>query len=302
MQQFMKKLNIGFSDLYVTGLIMCIGAAEAAHLAGLFLCWNIRMVSVVWVSLFAILLLLCVGIWWRFRRRDFNGKACHKALPLSFVLLVLVQMLYLYCMQQVVTSGDITLETVNTFLYADGIHKVNPLTGGAYINPLSMSYKILCLPTLYAAICSLTGLVPEIFVYHMVPLLVLGGCYFAYYKLSEVLFGEHLGRRYTFLILVAVLLWIMDGAVYLDGYGAMQAGYLGTSIRSLVLMPWTLIHALKKQWCHCVLCVLAEACICQTLFGLGFCLLLTLVVIILHLCEAKILLIRENRNSKEAVS
>ena len=302
MQQFFRKLNIGFADLYVTGLIMCIGAAEAAHLAGMFFGWDMGRVSVLWAALFAVLLIGGIVIWWRFRRSDFKGQACHKALPLTFLFLVLVQMLYLYCMQQVTTPGDITLETVTTFLHEDGIHKVNPLTGGAYINPLSMRYKILCLPTLYAAVCNLTGLSPEVFVYHIVPLFVLGGCYFAYYKLSEQLFGEHLGRRYTFLIIVALVFWFLDGAVYLDGYGAMQSGYLGTSIRSLVLLPWTLTHALKKQWYQCALCVLAEACICQTLWGLGFCLLLTIAVMILHLCEEKIYPAWREKHSEEAAS
>lgn len=302
MQQFFRKLNIGFADLYVTGLLLCIGAAEVSHLAGLFLGWQMGRVSLVWAGLSAVLMLLCVGIWWKFRAKGTNGKPCHKALPLVFVLLVLVQMLYVYCMQQVATPGDITLETVATFLQEDGIHKVNPLTGGAYVNPLSMRYKILCLPTLYASLCRLTGLLPEVLVYHIVPLLVLGGCYFVYYQLSELLFADHLGKRYTFLILVALLLWVMDGAVYLDGYGAMQAGYLGTSIRNLVLIPWTLTKALKKQWWYCVLCVLAEACICQTLWGLGFCLLITMCVVILHLCEEKIIPNRKKKDSKEAVS
>lgn len=302
MQQFFEKLNIGFSDLYVTGFILCIGAAEVAHFAGLFLGMNMSLVSALWAGLFAVLLLLCVGLWWRFRSKNRQIAACHKALPMTFVLLVLVQMLYLFCMQQVSTPGDITLETVVTFLHEDGVHKVNPLTGGAYVNPLSMRYKILCLPTMYGAICKITGVAPEIVVYHIVPLLVLGGCYFSYYKLSEVLFGEHMGKRYTFMILVALLLLFMDGAVYLDGYGAMQAGYLGTSIRNLILIPWTIAHGVKKQWWYCGMCVLAELCICQTLWGLGFCLLITVVMITLHLCEEKISLKWRNKHSKEAMS
>lgn len=302
MQQFFNKLNIGFSDLYVTGLILCIGTAEIAHLAGLFLGMDVGTVSVIWAGLFAVLLLLGVVIWWRFRTKAVKIPSCHKALPVVFVLLVLLQMLYVFCMQKVNTPGDITLETVGTFLYEGGIHRVNPLTGGAYVNPISMRYKILCLPTLYASICSVSGLLPEVVVYHIVPLFVLGGCYFSYYKLSGLLFQEHTGKRYTFMILIALILWFMDGAVYLEGYSAMQAGYLGTSIRSLVLIPWTLTHGLKKQWWHCALCVLAEGCICQTLWGLGFCLLITGMVVILHVCEEKIVPIWKERHSKEAAT
>ena len=302
MQQFFEKLNIGFADLYVTGFILCIGAAEVAHFAGLFLGMNLSVASIIWGGIFTVLLLGWIGLWCRFRGKGEMVQPCHKALPLMFVVIVLVQMLYLFCMQQVSTPGDIMLETVETFLHEDGIHKVNPLTGSAYVNPLSMRYKILCLPTLYGGICKLTGASPELVVYHIVPLLVLGGCYFAYYKLSGILFQGHTGKRYTFMILVALLLFCMDGAVYLDGYGIMQAGYMGTSIRNLILIPWTVTHGVKKQWWYCVLCVLAEFCICQTLYGLGFCVLITMAMITLHLCEEKILPKWRKDHSKEAIS
>ncbi|MBQ8822383.1 MAG: hypothetical protein IJZ82_07045 [Lachnospiraceae bacterium] len=295
MQQFVKKLDISFADLYVTGVIACIGAAEVAHLAGLFLGLGMGTVSLIWGGFFALLLLFCILVWWKLGRRDRKLVPCHKGLPIGFLLLIFVQMLYIFCMQQLVTPGDITLETVTTFLQEDGIHRVNPLTGGAYINPLSMRYKILCLPTLYGAVCKLTGLLPEIAVCHIVPLIVLGGCYFSYYKLSGILFGKHLGKRYTFLILVALVLWMLDGATYLEGYGLLQGGYMGTTIRGLILIPYTLQGGLSKQWWKCALCVLAELCVCMTLWGLGFCLLITTGLVILHWCE-------ERKSLKEAAS
>lgn len=301
MQQFLKKLDIGFADLYVIAFLLCIGAAEVAHLAGVFLGRNMKTVSFLWAGLFLVLMVIWL-ILWRCGRKKENAGRCHKALPLVFLGLVLVQMLYLFCMQQVYTPGDITLETVVTFLQEDGIHRVNPVTGAAYVNPISTRYKILSLNTLYAAFCYLTGMEADVVVYHIVPLFVLAGCYFAYYKLSGVLFKEHLGKRYTFLILLTLLFWIMDGATYLDGYAAMQAAYLGTSIRSLILLPWTLTHALKKQWWQCAFCVLAEACICQTLWGLGHCLLLVIIMVILQLCEAKVVPLCKKKLTGEVVS
>ena len=287
MQQLMRKLDITLADLYVLGFIVCIGAAEAAHLAGLFLGLGINIVSMLWGGLFGIFLVLCMLFWWKFGKKKEAVRPCHRALPITFLLVVLVQMLYIFCMQQKITPGDITLETVTTFLHENGIHRINPVTGGAYVNPLSMRYKILCLPTLYSAVCHLTGAAPEIIVCHIVPLFVLGGCYFAYYKLSGQLYQEHLGKRYTFLLVVACLLWLLDLGVYLDGYAIFHTGYLGTTMRGLVLLPYTLQGALSKQWWKCGLCVLAEMCVCQTLWGLGFCLLMTGVIVILHCCEVK---------------
>ena len=141
MQQFLKKLDIGFADLYVVGLILCVGAAEVAHLAGLFLGVSIGRISILWAGL-AAALLIAWGILWFLGRRRERGISCHKALPLVFIVLVLVQMIYLFCMQQVITPGDITLETVVTFLREDGIHKVNPLTGSAYVNPSIRFYLL----------------------------------------------------------------------------------------------------------------------------------------------------------------
>lgn len=299
MQQLVKKLDISLADLYVIGFIVCIGAAEVAHLAGLFLAQGMTIVSMVWVSLFALLMLALVLFWWKFVRREREMRHCHRALPLVFLVLVFLQMLYIFCMQQLVTAGDITLETVTTFLHEDGIHLVNPVNGRAYVNPLSMRYKVLCLPTLYGAVCKLTGLSPEVVVCHIVPLFVLGGCYCAYYKLSEALFKEHLGKRYTFMIMVALLLWVMDGGTYLDGYAIFQGGYMGTTIRGLILIPYTLQGGLNKQWWKCVLCIFAEMCVCQTLWGLGLCLLITMFLVILHLCEGKILLFCRNSGEKE---
>lgn len=287
MQQLMQKLDITLADLYVLGFIVCIGAAEAAHLAGLFLGLGINAVSILWAGLFVVLLLFCVLFRWKSGRKKETVRACHKALPMVFLGMVLVQMLYIFCMQQRITPGDITLETVTTFLHENGIHRMNPVTGGAYVNPLSMRYKILCLPTLYSAVCYLTGLLPEVVVCHIVPLFVLGGCYFAYYKLSGQLYKEHLGKRYTFMLVVACLLWLLDLGIYLDGYAIFHGGYLGTTIRGLVLLPYTLQGALGKQWWKCGLCVLAEMCVCQTLWGLGFCLLMTGICVIVHCCEEK---------------
>lgn len=293
MQQLMRKLDITLADLYVLGLIVCIGSAEVAHLAGLFLGLGMGSVSIIWGGLFAVLLLFCVIVCWKWGGKQKGVVSCHPALPISFLCLVLVQLLYIFCVQMPVTPGDIMVETVATFLHENGIHKVNPLTGGEYVNPLSMRYKLICLPTLYSVGCRLTGLLPQVFVCHIVPLFVLGGCYLAYYKLSEQLFGEHMGKRYTFMILVALSLVGLQGAAYLDGYGLLQGGYMGTSIRGLILIPYTLQAGLGKQWWKCVLCVLAEACVCFTLWGLGFCLLSTAILVILHLCE-------ENKKGKGA--
>lgn len=296
MRKTIGKSEIGFADLYVTGFVLCIGTAQVAHLAGSLMDMSIKKVSVLWAGLSVTLFAGWLFFWCKaylqnaparqLRRHIMEKQSrqairCQRVIPLVFLVLLFFQLFWLFCIQRVNTAGDIMQETVATFLREDGIHKVNPLTGQAYVNPISLRYRIVGLPTLYASICSLCKITPALLVCHVVPLFVLAGCYLAYYELSGVLFPEHLGKRYSFLIGLSLLLWCMDNAVWLDGYAALQTAYLGTSIRGLVLVPWTLAQGLKQQWHKCVLCILAEACICQTLWGLGVCLLVTVLLYLL---------------------
>ena len=118
---------------------------------------------------------------------------------------------------------------------------------------------------------------------HIVPIVVLAAAYLAYYRLSETLFGRAaLGKRFLFLLIVAVILWVSDGAVYLDGYGALHSGYMGTSIRNLVLIPYVLCAALEKRWWKVVLGILAEACIAWTFWGCGVCVVMAVGILILQ--------------------
>ena len=87
-----------------------------------------------------------------------------------------------------------------------------------------------------------------------------------------------------FLVFVGLLFWLCEGSVYLEGYGVLHAGWLGTTIRSCVLIPLCLYGALKRRWLVSVLCVLAEACIVWTLWGLGMCAVVFAGVVVIEKC------------------
>lgn len=291
-----NKYFIGLSDCYITGWIACIGVAFGVHVLG-----YLRDISLRKVGFLMLLSLLGIGLIGAliglagvlkrkqifFLRRD--KEAVPAAMPLVFLGILLVQMLYVFCRNPLNIPGDITLESVQSFLSEDGIYRVLPLTGRPSESGIPLRYAVLCLPTFYAVLSQCFGLEPELVVCHMVPVVVLGAAYLAYECLGESLWGlKQRKKKYWFLIIVSLLLFFSEGSVFLDGYGALHGGYLGTSIRNLILVPYTISAMLEKQYWKAVLCILAELCIVWTFWGLGVCLAISVGILILGICEKKI--------------
>ncbi len=293
-----SKENIGFADRFLIGLLACIGIGEIAHVVGLFGKLSLRKTGYFLLGMVVVaagITFVC-GLYGYFKEKaryslKLSGGKVPLWLPISFLALVLWQVLYVYCRNPLVTPGDIMVETVQSFVSQDGIYKVMPLTGMASETGtgIPLRYEILCLPTWYAVLSQGFGIDAQLVVNHMVPVVILAAGYFAYFRLSETVFGKKsLETRFWFLIIVALLLTFSEGAVYLDGYGALHAAYLGTSIRNLVLMPYALGAVLERRYWKAVLCILAEACIAWTFWGLGVCVVITLGILFLEILEKKV--------------
>lgn len=287
---------IGLSDCYLIGLIACIGISFVVHMLGYLTDMSLQKVGVfLLVSLLGITA-IGAGIGWNgvrknrqryLIRRDVGTMS--KGLPLVFLSILLVQLLYVFCRNPLVVPGDITLETVQSFLAEDGIYRVLPLTGMTSESGVPFRYGILCLPTVYAVLAQGFHLEPELVVCHMVPVVMLGSTYLAYERLGESLFGaEQCKKKYWFLIMVALILFFAEGSVFQDGYAALHSGYMGTSIRNLILVPFTFSAMMQKRYWKAVLCILAEVCIAWTFWGFGVCVIVTLGMLILDLLESKV--------------
>lgn len=285
-----KECPFSFSDSYLLGIIVCIGMTEVVHAVGLFSKMSLSVTGLMLSVLVTIVSMLCIMInshsyfkdKSRYPRRIVEGKAS-SIVFITFLMLVGVQALFIYCFQVPVTSGDIMLETVQSFLTEDGIYRVLPLTGMASEQGMPVRFTILCLPTLYALLAKGFGVEAQLMVCHIVPIVILSATYLAYYRLSATLFGkDRLDNRFVFLWIVAVLLMVSDGAVFLDGYSALHSGFSGVAIRNLVLVPYTICAALEGRWWKAVLCILAEACIAWTFLGCGVCVVITLGILILN--------------------
>lgn len=190
-------------------------------------------------------------------------------------ILILIQSIIILTDAGVYIAGDITLETVNSFLATDKIYQVNPLTGTAIATDMPLRIKILGLPTLYGSICYLFGLDAWQVIWHLVPVYVLVCGYLVYFQLGCILFPQSKERQACFLLLVILLMWAGDYLYGMDGFNILHSGFRGVTIRGMVLIPYTLSLLLRKRWGLVILCLAAESCVVWTLYGMGVCLAIT---------------------------
>ena len=188
--------EMSLPDCVLNGGIIVIGLAEAANLAAVMLGWSFsRCVKVFWIGL-AVCCVAAVVVLVVARRRGMElGKRSkilqNKALAvrnlpwLLFALTAVMQVIYVGTMQGVSVDGDMTLESVNSFLDSDRVYEINPLTGNAYTLGMPVRLKVLCLPTLYGILSQSFGIGAELLVYGIVPMTVLVGSFLSYSILAK---------------------------------------------------------------------------------------------------------------------
>lgn len=277
------------------GFCVLIGATEVFHLVAVFGGWSVSLIAFLWVGFISVLtigtgiLLLTVRKSKTTRRsksaisKEMSISWAEQLLAGAFALSVVFQIIMIMTGNRNCDTKDMTLEMVRTFLVQDQIYDVNPLTGQPYTAGVPLRLQILCLPSLYAFLCRVTGLDAELVVCRVVPVTVLIVSYFAYSIPGKILFGRDRTGRLLMLFVISVLYWCGDYMESMDGFLLLHSGYRGVSIRNGILFPFTLGMCLQKNWKVSVLAILAEACIVWTLYGLGACLLVVVVMFVIHL-------------------
>lgn len=282
--------KVYMADRLIVGFLVQIGLAEAAHLAAVVLGRSFSDAVLLFEAGIVVLGLASAGVllW---QRRD-SGRESRRGrvsgtfrgsdvtpvtagLFLVFALLVIYQIVTISSGDYLYRAGDMTVETVESFLETDGVYRVNPLTGRPYEGGIPFRIQILCLSTLYGIWCRIFVLSAAELVWGLVPLHVLLMCYLAFGRLAHVLLGEEKGRRQTerllFMALAAAVLCVGDYLYGMDGFGLIYCGFRGVTIRNVVLLPYVFGLALRHRWRLAALCVLAEACIVWTFYGMGAC-------------------------------
>ena len=275
-----KRYFVG--DYLLAGGLVIVGLAEAAHLSAVFLGRTFSDCTVIWLALQATLLVAAVGhgivrrcrggavgrvskrFWAKFGLADWM-------LCILLVCVIASQLTFIIAAGGGYRQGDMTVETINSFLETNEVYSVNPMTGRPYTGGIPLRLKILCLPLLYGSICRITGLSPQVVVWKLVPVLTLLSCYLAYSVLACSLFPNNGKKRGCFLAAVALLLWAENYMFCMDGFGVLSCGFRGVVIRNAVLLPWLFSLLIRKRRIGTLLCIFAEACLVWTLYGLGVC-------------------------------
>ena len=298
------------SDILIWGSLIIIGLTEVAHLAGCLLGWSFLTVTDLLLAETVVLMLAAItvslirhkkvvavtGIIGNTAPEKKKALRTQQILTGILAFFILLQMLRILTGERAWLDGDMTLETVNTFLKENAVYTVDPLTGAAYTAGMPLRLRILCLPTLYGTISRWTGMSAADVVYRLIPCVTLSLGYVAYGRLGAVIFGEDGTKRKAFLLIVGILFSAGAYMPGVDGFDIFYGGFRGVTIRAVVLLPYLTACLMERKYFGVILCVLAEACIVWTLYGVGVCLFVTLGWIVLH----KLFSLLSGRQKKEA--
>lgn len=315
-----RACKMHIADRLIVGFLVEIGLAEVVHLAAVVLGRSFSDAVFLFEAGMVALGFVSLGIWlWQRRQLESaaasgRGKGSGRGrrtgavrrtgtvrgsdvtpvtvgLFLVFVLLVIYQIVTITSGDYIYRAGDMTAETVKSFLETDGVYRVNPLTGRAYEGGIPFRIQILCLPTLYGILCQIFGLPVTELVWKLFPLHVLLMGYLAFERMAHALLTEEKRRgqveRLLFMVLAAAVLCVGDYLYGMDGFGLLYCGFRGVTIRSVVLLPYVFGLTLRHRWRLVALCILAEACIVWTLYGMGACLVVTLGMAALRIWQKK---------------
>ncbi|MBQ7782209.1 MAG: hypothetical protein IJ405_09325 [Lachnospiraceae bacterium] len=273
------------ADKIIISIILVLGLAEVAHLAALFLHLSFSMCAVVFtVLLLGLALFGIVKFVLEHRKvKNVKGSIAEKTgtpaktllylYPFWILLtggLIVFQIIWNYWMHIPYISNDITAETVQTMLCSDSIYNINPLTGQAFTAGMPMRLKILVLPTLCAVFCKWTGLSVITVCYSIIPMIILLLSYLVYSRWAVYLFPNEGRKQVLFMFFVAVIYQFGCYSSVMDSFLLFFRGGHGETLRTCVLLPYALLCCLQKDWKKAVLCVLAEACVVWTFYGLGW--------------------------------
>lgn len=272
-----KGKNAGWGESYVLGVLFCILTGEAVHLGALFTGQPFHIFSAVYgiaLGVGFLTALIFSGI--RFAKKKKN-PFCKFRKPerteglwmLLTGILILSQCVFHIFLHTADMTYDIVPETVSTMLSSDTIYEINPMTGSAYRSGMPMRLKILALPGIYAAFCRWFRLSPQLVVHEIVPVFVLILNYTVLAEWGRYFYPEKKKQRILFLLIAALLLQFGNYAAETASYGLFHMGYRGEVFCLCVLYPYLLLKCLKREKRAVVLCLIAEAGLVWTLYGLG---------------------------------
>lgn len=288
MLAFKNKEILHWQDNLLMGMLACIGFVEAAHLPGAFKGWTIFRCEQILFGLLLAAMVVSGAICFLkrnkkadtkrtqeiYRGKNSQNEKQEKKIRIAigiFALLFVAQLIYIYVATPVNINGDMTVETVQSFMREGVIYRVNPLTGQPYLTGMPSRLKILSLSTFYTMLCHRMNIEASVLVWKLIPMFVLFCFYLVYGILAKLLFKENALYRWCFLAVAALLVWIGDYTFGMDGFGLLHSGFRGVTLRGCLLVPYMITLLMRKKYVLSVLCIIAEACMVWTLYGMGIC-------------------------------
>lgn len=202
-----------------------------------------------------------------------------------FFILLLFQIRRILSGAYVYTTGNEMAEMVQSLSSGSPFYTLNPLTGLPYLEGIPTHLKILCLPTFYAILCNTFQLPAVLLVWKIMPIFWLLCGYLSFSTLSKAIIAPK--YRVVFLCIIAIFLFLTSSQVGLPGFDALSLGYLDTSVRSIVLIPFLISLLLDRRYILAIFPLLTESIICWTRFGFGTCFIIYVVLLVLLNCFGK---------------
>lgn len=280
------------TEKIIEGSMVAVGLAETAHLYALF--FHRPFSACVRLML---LLFVCGGAAWLLYCRLGRKKAPREGEGISFLRLlrvypllclligglILFQIIWNDWMHVPYLKDNVTGEIVQTMLATDSFYQVNPMTGQPFEAGMPLRLQILSLPTLFAAVCRLTGLPVITVVYRIFPMLCLLLSYLVYAGFAVYFFPAEGKKQALFLLFVALVYQFGCYGTAMDSFLLFFCGFQGEAFRAAVILPYALLCCLKKRWRGVVLCGLAEICVVWTLYGMGYTVVIAAVFALIRL-------------------
>lgn len=276
--------------------MILLGISEAFHLLALFGGFSISFCIKAALPVWAAALVLFFVYDFKKSRKKEKADSTPEFLEVfrqcpgyvaAFFLLVVFQIVFFLFMHVPVLTGDITGETVQTFLTEDAVYTVNPMTGMPFTSGMPFRIKILGLPFCYTVLCRLFSCPAPYMVYRIIPMLTLIGTYIVYGLWARFLFPKNYKNQMTFLLIVALIFQFGCYGTSTDSSYLLFGGWQGEAVRACILLPYALLCLLKKRYRGVVACILTEACIVWTFYGAGYVLLMTAIVAVIRFVDRR---------------
>ncbi len=228
---------------------------------------DFRFISLLFSIGLLILLVLSITFNKKTIAEHFEVKNSVSALPLIIIFLSVMASVIFFLILEPDSSGDNSLETVNTVLATNTCFEVNPLTGQNYRDgELGMAEKIVTLPYFYGYITELFDANPENMVLGSMPVWVLLMSIFAYYVWADAFFDEENKIRRTMFFVCGIIVLNLMGTFSVNStfYYQTLKGFSGETFCYSVLIPFSIYECFyginKRKWQSGIYLLMAFAC------------------------------------------